>query len=54
MASGDNDNQDDGSSGFFPDDLESYDAERDLYAILHVDRDVRCQNSRRFSIERLF
>ena len=42
MASGDNDYaEDESSSGFFPDDLDQYDAERDLYAVLHINKDVR-------------
>lgn len=41
MASGDNDYQDDSSSGFFTDDLDQIDSERDLYATLHINRDVR-------------
>jgi DnaJ-class molecular chaperone len=37
MASAD----DDTSSSFFPDDLDRNDTERDLYAILHINKDVR-------------
>ena len=40
MASGDDEYQDDSSSGFFPDDLDRSDPQRDLYAILHINRDV--------------
>ena len=40
MASGDDENYDDTSSGFFPDDLDQHDHERDLYAILHINKDV--------------
>lgn len=40
MASGDDETHDDTSSGFFPDDLEQHDHERDLYAILHINKDV--------------
>jgi len=41
MASGDDEYYDDTSSGFFPDDLEQHDTERDLYAILHINKDVK-------------
>ena len=42
MASGDSDYaDDDSSSGFFPDDLDQYDADRDLYAVLHINKDVK-------------
>jgi hypothetical protein len=40
MASGDGEYYDDTSSGFFPDDLNQQDNERDLYAILHINKDV--------------
>lgn len=40
MASGDDENYDETSSGFFPDDLEQHDHERDLYAVLHINKDV--------------
>jgi hypothetical protein len=40
MASGDDEYQDDTSSGFFADDLDQHDTERDLYAILHINKDV--------------
>lgn len=51
MASGDYDyTDDDSSSGFFPDDLDQFDAERDLYALLHINKDVmfmQCSTFRR-------
>jgi hypothetical protein len=34
-------NDDNSSSSFFPDDLHRNAAERDLYALLHVNKDVR-------------
>ncbi|CAM4907402.1 unnamed protein product [Rotaria socialis] len=40
MASGDDENYDDNSSGFFADDLDQHDTERDLYAILHINKDA--------------
>jgi hypothetical protein len=40
MASGDDEHFDDTSSGFFSDDLDQHDTERDLYAILHINKDV--------------
>jgi DnaJ family protein C protein 11 len=40
MASGDGEYYDDTSSGFFPDDLDQQDNERDLYAILHINKDA--------------
>lgn len=40
MSSGDDENYDETSSGFFPDDLEQHDHERDLYAVLHINKDV--------------
>lgn len=41
MASGDSDYaEDESSSGFFHDDLDQYDADRDLYAVLHINKDV--------------
>jgi len=40
MASGDDEHHDDSSSGFFSDDLDQHDTERDLYAILHINKDV--------------
>jgi hypothetical protein len=40
MASGDDEHYDDNSSGFFSDDLDQNSTERDLYAILHINKDV--------------
>ncbi|CAF3901836.1 unnamed protein product [Rotaria magnacalcarata] len=40
MASGDGENYEDNSSGFFADDLDQHDTERDLYAILHINKDA--------------
>ena len=40
MASGDNEHYDDTSSDFFANDLGQTDADRDLYAILHINKDV--------------
>ncbi|CAF3668708.1 unnamed protein product [Rotaria sordida] len=40
MASGDGEQYDDNSSGFFSDDLDQHDTERDLYAILHINKDA--------------
>jgi hypothetical protein len=40
MAAGDDEHYDDNSSGFFSDDLNQHDTERDLYAILHINKDV--------------
>jgi hypothetical protein len=34
-------NDDDSSSNFFTNDLDQNDTERDLYAILHISKDVR-------------
>ena len=42
MASADEEYYDDNSSGFFPDDLDQHDNERDLYAVLHINKDVCC------------
>ncbi|CAF0971981.1 unnamed protein product [Adineta steineri] len=40
MASDDDEYNDDTSSGFFADDLDQHDSERDLYAILHINKDA--------------
>jgi hypothetical protein len=40
MASDNNDS----SSNFFADDLDRNDTERDLYATLHINKDVRNEN----------
>jgi hypothetical protein len=40
MASGDDEHFDDNSSGSFSDDLDQNSPERDLYAILHINKDV--------------
>jgi hypothetical protein len=50
MASGDDDN----SSSFFSDDLDRNDSERDLYAILHINKDVRNKTEKYFSCYLLF
>ena len=40
MASGDDENYEENSSDFFSDELQSPDSERDLYAVLHISKDV--------------
>ncbi|CAF1039354.1 unnamed protein product [Adineta steineri] len=40
MASDDDEYNDDTSSGFFANDLDQHDSERDLYAILHINKDA--------------